>query len=55
MKPAVEASLLHGDWDQTSISGSGARKVWERFLAGETSWSRPWSLFVLKKWCEQNL
>jgi len=55
MRPVIEASLLHGNWDQTSISGSAARKVWERFLAGKTSWSRPWSLFVLKKWCEQNL
>ena len=55
MRPVIQASLLHGDWDQTSISGGAARKVWERFLAGETSWSRPWSLFVLKKWCEQNL
>jgi asparagine synthase (glutamine-hydrolysing) len=55
MRPVIQASLLHGDWDQTSISGGAARKVWERFLVGETSWSRPWSLFVLKKWCEQNL
>jgi len=55
MKPVVEASLLRADWDQTPISGDAARKVWERFLAGETSWSRPWSLFVLKRWCEQNL
>jgi len=29
--------------------------VWNRFLAGKTSWSRPWSLFVLAKWCDQNL
>jgi asparagine synthase (glutamine-hydrolysing) len=55
MRPVVEDALLKGDWDQTSISPSAVREVWNRFLAGETSWSRPWSLFVLKRWCEQNL
>jgi asparagine synthase (glutamine-hydrolysing) len=55
MRPFVEDTLLKSDWDQTSISASAVREVWDRFLAGETSWSRPWSLFVLKRWCEQNL
>jgi asparagine synthase (glutamine-hydrolysing) len=55
MRPVVEDALLKSDWDQTSISASAVREVWNRFLAGETSWSRPWSLFVLKRWCEQNL
>jgi asparagine synthase (glutamine-hydrolysing) len=55
MRPFVEDTLLKSDWDQTSISASSVREVWDRFLAGETSWSRPWSLFVLKHWCEQNL
>jgi asparagine synthase (glutamine-hydrolysing) len=27
-------------------------KIWEDFLAGRTSWSRPWSLYVLQRWCE---
>ena len=55
MRPVVEDALRKSDWDQTSISASAVREVWNRFLAGETSWSRPWSLFVLKRWCEQNL
>ena len=55
MRPVVEDALFNSDWDQTSISVSTVREVWNRFLAGETSWSRPWSLFVLKRWCEQNL
>lgn len=29
--------------------------IWQRFLAGKTSWSRPWSLYVLDKWCESHL
>jgi asparagine synthase (glutamine-hydrolysing) len=55
MRPVVEDALLKSDWDQSSISASAVREVWNQFLAGETSWSRPWSLFVLKRWCEQNL
>jgi len=55
MRPMVEDALLKSNWDQISISSSAVREVWNRFLAGETSWSRPWSLFVLKRWCEQNL
>jgi asparagine synthase (glutamine-hydrolysing) len=27
------------------------RKVWQDFLRGRTSWSRPWTLFVLQRWC----
>ena len=27
-------------------------RVWESFLRGQTSWSRPWALFVLARWCE---
>jgi asparagine synthase (glutamine-hydrolysing) len=55
MRPVVEDALLKSDWDQSFISAGAVREVWNRFLAGETSWSRPWSLFVLKRWCEQNL
>ncbi|MBZ5663359.1 MAG: asparagine synthase (glutamine-hydrolyzing) [Acidobacteriia bacterium] len=55
MRPVVEDALLKGNWDQTALCASAVREVWTRFLAGETSWSRPWSLFVLKRWCEQNL
>ncbi|MGB7332365.1 MAG: asparagine synthase (glutamine-hydrolyzing) [Terriglobales bacterium] len=55
MRPVVEDALLKSSWDRTSISASAVHEVWNRFLAGETSWSRPWSLFVLKRWCEHNL
>jgi asparagine synthase (glutamine-hydrolysing) len=55
MRPIVEDALLKSDWDQMSISASAVREVWNRFLAQETSWSRPWSLFVLTRWCGKNL
>jgi asparagine synthase (glutamine-hydrolysing) len=33
----------------------GARVVWTDFLAGKTTWSRPWSLYVLNDWCRRHL
>jgi asparagine synthase (glutamine-hydrolysing) len=33
----------------------GIRSVWTEFLAGKTSWSRPWSLYVLNEWCRRHL
>jgi asparagine synthase (glutamine-hydrolysing) len=37
------------------LNQQAARRVWQDFLEGRTSWSRPWSLFVLQEWCTQNL
>src|SRR5438309_3542654 len=33
----------------------GVRSVWADFLAGKTTWSRPWSLYVLNEWCRRHL
>jgi asparagine synthase (glutamine-hydrolysing) len=33
----------------------GLHCVWSEFLAGKTSWSRPWSLYVLNEWCRRHL
>jgi asparagine synthase (glutamine-hydrolysing) len=33
----------------------GVKSVWKDFLAGRTSWSRPWSLYVLNEWCRRHL
>ena len=55
MRQPVETVLLGSGHGQASLNADAVRGVWDRFLAGETSWSRPWSLFVLARWCEQNL
>jgi asparagine synthase (glutamine-hydrolysing) len=55
MKPMVEDTFSKNGDAQGLLSTGSVREVWNRFLAGRTSWSRPWSLFVLKRWCEQNL
>jgi asparagine synthase (glutamine-hydrolysing) len=57
LRPTVEESLSKiGDGVLGSlISERAARGVWQDFLAGRTSWSRPWSLYVLHCWCQQHL
>jgi asparagine synthase (glutamine-hydrolysing) len=37
------------------VHANGAKSVWQDFLAGKTSWSRPWSIYVLNEWCRLNL
>jgi asparagine synthase (glutamine-hydrolysing) len=37
------------------INPRAAQRVWQDFLERKTSWSRPWSLYVLQRWCEQHL
>jgi len=54
LRSRVESSLreiapsLRSYW-----KADGTQEVWSAFLAGKTSWSRPWSLFVLNEWCRR--
>jgi asparagine synthase (glutamine-hydrolysing) len=38
-----------------SLKREGVAGVWNAFLAGKTSWSRPWALYVLNEWCSRHL
>ncbi len=55
LRPRVEASFkelapaLAGQ-----LHPAGSEMVWDNFLAGQTTWSRPWSLYVLNEWCRRN-
>jgi len=37
------------------VPAASARGVWESFLTGRTSWSRPWALYILNEWVKRNL
>jgi len=55
----TEISSVLRDAHQLSLPGlksEAVGKVWENFLQkpGAVGWSRPWSLYVLAKWCEIN-
>ena len=56
MAPRVSAGLA--DWSdvlENQISGEFVLKTWKDFLAGRTSWSRPWALYVLNEWVKRHL
>jgi asparagine synthase (glutamine-hydrolysing) len=46
----IKAGPLGGWLDAKQV-----QKVWTDFLRGTISWSRPWSLYVLERWCESHL
>jgi asparagine synthase (glutamine-hydrolysing) len=57
LRPNVQAALtrpIDGALGAT-LNSSALRQTWKDFERGATSWSRPWSLFVLRNWCEQHL
>jgi asparagine synthase (glutamine-hydrolysing) len=57
LRPEVEGAIGKigsGPLD-TALDPAAAAGVWKSFLRSETSWSRPWALFVLQNWCAQNL
>lgn len=46
------------DWSPalaSHIDGAFAQTVWQNFQRGRTTWSRPWSLYVLNEWVKRNL
>ena len=44
------------DGPLASVLDSGAAQgIWIDFLEGRTSWSRPWAIYVLQRWCELHL
>ena len=55
MRSPIEQALRADSALDSRLNPGAVADVWRRFLAGETSWSRPWSLFVLRHWCQQNL
>jgi asparagine synthase (glutamine-hydrolysing) len=40
---------------QGTLNAENLRGVWRSYLGGKTSWSRPWSLYVLNEWTRKHL
>ena len=52
----VAASIA--DWSpalEQHLAREFAQKVWRDYLAGRTTWSRPWSLYVLNEWVKAHV
>jgi asparagine synthase (glutamine-hydrolysing) len=56
LQPKLEASFAEIATPlKDHLKQNGVRNVWQAFLAGRTTWSRPWAVFVLNEWCKRNL
>jgi asparagine synthase (glutamine-hydrolysing) len=57
LKASVESVLSRVDDGPLGrlLNRSAVLGVWQSFLEGKTSWSRPWSLYVLNRWCTNNV
>ena len=56
LRARLEASFANPAAPLASyLRPGGVRSVWTEFLAGKTSWSRSWSLYVLNEWCRRHL
>ena len=55
LRPKIEASFAEIAAPlKEHVKHSGVQSVWRAFLAGKTTWSRPWAIFVLNEWCKRN-
>jgi asparagine synthase (glutamine-hydrolysing) len=50
MRDEVESVLHAEDPAADFLRPAAVNAVWQDFLLGRTSWSRPWALYVLKRW-----
>lgn len=56
LRPEVERGLQNVASGPlaSALNPSAVQAVWSDFHLGRTSWSRPWSLYTLQRWCEVN-
>jgi len=56
LREELEASFANPAPSLTPVlRPGGVQGVWNDFLAAKTTWSRPWSLYVLNEWCRLHL
>jgi asparagine synthase (glutamine-hydrolysing) len=56
LRPKMEASFAEIAAPlKEHAKQAGVQRVWQMFLAGKTTWSRPWAIFVLNEWCRRNI
>lgn len=52
LRSEVEQTLGRAEALAAALNPDAVRAVWSDFQRGATSWSRPWALYVLQRWCE---
>ena len=54
LKARIEKSFAHiAPQLAPLLKPEGVGSVWQAFLAGQTSWSRPWAIFALNEWARR--
>jgi asparagine synthase (glutamine-hydrolysing) len=52
IEPVLRAKRIAAGPLGDLLHAQQVEQVWKDFLRGAVSWSRPWSLYVLQRWCE---
>jgi len=55
IEPVLDAKRINNGPLSGWLDGKQVQQIWLDFLEGTVSWSRPWSLYVLQRWCELHL
>jgi asparagine synthase (glutamine-hydrolysing) len=55
VEPVLDAKRISNGPLGGLLDGKQVQRIWQDFLQGTVSWSRPWSLYVLQRWCELHL
>jgi hypothetical protein len=52
----IDAVLSSPELSRVGLSSSATARVWSDFQnnRGAVTWSRPWALYTLKRWADQN-
>jgi asparagine synthase (glutamine-hydrolysing) len=55
IQPVLESKRIDSGPLGGLLRGREVQQVWDDFVGGSLSWSRPWALYVLQRWCELHL
>jgi asparagine synthase (glutamine-hydrolysing) len=56
LRPEIESTLAAGRLGRLGIDVKYAQRIWQKFAEHpqRETWSRPWALYVLDRWCALN-
>jgi asparagine synthase (glutamine-hydrolysing) len=55
IEPVLQGTRIDNGPLGGMLRGQAVHNIWQSFLRRKVSWSRPWSLYVLQRWCEKHL
>ena len=55
IEPVLAAKHINAGPLSGYLDGNQVQQTWKDFMRGTVSWTRPWSLYVLQRWCELHL